>query len=717
MIQAKLENDIFSEFELIYKDGAFYKNQDLSKKLDIETNDPHFKMLQFYVDYSLNKQTHFHHEHIIFDKVDPSQVFYRNIQFNFKGEGFIEINFEKARNINQSILGSSFSIFESSTDAIIITDAGTAGNTDQRIIYANPSYLEGSQYRLKDIIGRSPKILQGLKTEKEAKDTIREKIASWKTVCQRITNYRNDETAFVVELNMTPIKNTAGWYTHWISTQKDITKLAYDQEKMKLLEKTGDIGFWSVNAQNTRVIWSHHLYTLHNKEFLNADMSLLRWMSFYPAQTQSELNELFFKCLESGIPFDKEFNISSDASNSKWLRFQGKPLYDEAGQISEIFGTAQNITETQKKKENLELILDNISEGYWDWYIADDFEYMSPSFWKMLGVDYKTKKHHPSEWQKLIHPDDLSIAFDNFEKHVQTKGIHPFDQEVRYMHADGEYIWIQCKGRVIEWDGDKPVRMVGSHADIQKRKMAEFEAEEQKKNAMLQSRLASAGALSAGVGHEINNPLTVITGNMKILKKILESDIKAESSIKRIEKALSRIGGIAAKLRKFSDKDLAQQEFEIRTIARDSYTVAKNAYKRLGVNFRYISQSNKRHKITGTRPEIQQAFFSLIDNAVEAVKNLEDPEVNIIFGLDNKDRIYLGVEDNGPGIPEENLDKIFDAFYTTKVVGEGAGLGLSIAKTIVEKHGGRIKYCPSDLGGAKFMIYLDKIKGSENEAA
>lgn len=119
----------------------------------------------------------------------------------------------------------------------------------------------------------------------------------------------------------------------------------------------------------------------------------------------------------------------------------------------------------KKQNELLNNIID-VDDGYWDWDMETNYEYMSPRLWEIFGYDYREKKHDPKEWQQLIHPDDLEKVTINLDKHIKTKGEYPYYQEVRYKHKNGHWVWVLCKGKVIQWDGDKPLRMVGTHTDI-----------------------------------------------------------------------------------------------------------------------------------------------------------------------------------------------------------------------------------------------------------
>ncbi len=139
--------------------------------------------------------------------------------------------------------------------------------------------------------------------------------------------------------------------------------------------------------------------------------------------------------------------------------------------ISRIVEIEYNFADIVDERE---AFIDNSYDGYWDWLIVEDYEYMSPRFWEMLGIDYRTKIHHPKEWHDIIFKEDLQVCLDNFDKHVSSQGKYPYWQEVRYRHADGSTITVLCRGQVIKWDLDgRPLRMIGTHTDITALRKAE----------------------------------------------------------------------------------------------------------------------------------------------------------------------------------------------------------------------------------------------------
>lgn len=151
------------------------------------------------------------------------------------------------------------------------------------------------------------------------------------------------------------------------------------------------------------------------------------------------------------------------------------------------------------------VILEDTLAGYWDWNIPDNTEYLSPGFKAMFGYSDDELENKPDTWQQLIFPDDLKKVLANYEEHVASKGKVPYKSEVRYKHKDGSTVWVLCTGRVIEWDGGAPIRMVGCHIDITKQKQAEADLVSTKKFLNKATEAASIGPWEVDL---INNKVT-----------------------------------------------------------------------------------------------------------------------------------------------------------------------------------------------------------------
>lgn len=135
--------------------------------------------------------------------------------------------------------------------------------------------------------------------------------------------------------------------------------------------------------------------------------------------------------------------------------------------LDEIIKELEPLVQKRKRQDELLLeALDGATDGVWVWYIQEDYEYLSPRWKAMFGYENHELPNHPSAWQDIIFPEDKIKAIEDFEKHIKTKGKYPYDLEVKYRHKNGSTVWVRCRGKVVEWDGGKPIKMFGTHTDI-----------------------------------------------------------------------------------------------------------------------------------------------------------------------------------------------------------------------------------------------------------
>ncbi|EPZ50065.1 GHKL domain protein [Bacteriovorax sp. BAL6_X] len=209
----------------------------------------------------------------------------------------------------------------------------------------------------------------------------------------------------------------------------------------------------------------------------------------------------------------------------------------------------------------------------------------------------------------------------------------------------------------------------------------------QKKLVSQNERLASIGILAAGIGHEINNPLTIILGHLKSLKKRI-GEANSKELLEKVEKseaAAQRIEKIVSGLRKFSRQaqDEEPRDFSVVNIFKDTVSMLKDFYDKDNIHLSLYMNVSEKALIKGERGKFQQVLINLISNARDAVEGKVDGKINIIVKESNE-RITFKVEDNGHGISEEDRSRVFDLFYTTKDIGKGTGMGLSIAHGFIK---------------------------------
>jgi C4-dicarboxylate-specific signal transduction histidine kinase len=283
----------------------------------------------------------------------------------------------------------------------------------------------------------------------------------------------------------------------------------------------------------------------------------------------------------------------------------------------------------------------------------------------------------------------------------------PYSLELKARTAKGNVLWVYTNGRAHYKDG-KVVSLSGTIQDIDEMKKTQMNLEEERLKGMLQSRLASLEEISAGIAHEINNPLTVISGNLSFIEKAIEEDQKAIKRVESIKKSCDRITKIVKNLKRFvrkHDHSEFKETFVKNTIveAVELCTIkAKNTFVDISTNL------NDQVKVLCDELEIEQVLINLINNAIDAISDEDSGDKWIKVNLtESGNKAIIDVIDSGPGVPAELIDKLFNPFFTTKEVGKGTGLGLSISKKIIEDHKGEISILKQD-GHNCFRIELQK---------
>lgn len=231
-------------------------------------------------------------------------------------------------------------------------------------------------------------------------------------------------------------------------------------------------------------------------------------------------------------------------------------------------------------------------------------------------------------------------------------------------------------------------------------KNAENKAEEHKKVAINAAKLASIGELAGGIAHEINNPISIISGYNSMLEHVEGKNEQDTEMIRKvmteIDSTIGRISAITSSMLKYSRQDTNLQLLDLNTVIKEVESIAVSKIKSSGtkVILDEASNQNDGYFIYGNKVQVGQVLMNLINNAIDAMEenNIPIKERNITISLkEKKNDIVLTVTNVGPVIPKELRNKILQPFFTTKPEGKGTGLGLSICTTIMDSHNGTFK--------------------------
>jgi len=303
-------------------------------------------------------------------------------------------------------------------------------------------------------------------------------------------------------------------------------------------------------------------------------------------------------------------------------------------------------------------------------------------------------------------------AFLKRHKRKLSGEIIPGLFEMSVIRKDGTEVPIEVTSAYTTYRGERA--NVAFIRDITERKQAEEREKELQQELNLSSRLASVGELAAGVAHEINNPLTGIIGfSERLLRKSADEEIK--QYLEKIYSEAQRAARVVENLRTFARRREIKKEYlDVNEILEK--TLELRAYELITSNIKIVVKpSASIPKINGDFGQIQQVFLNIIINSEQAMTEANGGGKINIKTQKIKDFVRISFTDDGPGIVNENLDRVFDPFFTTRGERGGTGLGLSACHGIVSEHGGRI-YAKSKSGtGATFFVELPEKSEMEGD--
>ncbi|MBI9044607.1 MAG: PAS domain S-box protein [Anaerolineaceae bacterium] len=373
-----------------------------------------------------------------------------------------------------------------------------------------------------------------------------------------------------------------------------------------------------------------------------------------------------------------------------------------------VFGVGVDITkrkeDEQAKKESEErfrLAMEATREGLWDWHVPSGNVYYSPAWEEILGLSFVNPEF--SIWEERIHPDDKDQTLITLQNHLSGDSEH-WECEHRLKLDDGTYKWVLGTGRVVRRDEKgQPIQMIGTLQDIDNRKKIE-------ETLLASEKMAGVGMLAAGVAHEINSPLQVITGlSRRMLRKLDKKDLdipRMKHDLENLEKNSWRVANIVRSLLSYSHISLDMvQKNNLNEIIKDTLVLTEHQFSSWSnIQLKTDLQENL-PDLTCERNSLIQVLINLINNGRDAMPKGGEICLRTRFDVDEK-VFLLEVSDTGEGIVDKDIKHIFDPFFTTKKLGEGTGIGLSISKEIVESHGGTIGVKSFIHQGTTFSIQL-----------
>lgn len=473
------------------------------------------------------------------------------------------------------------------------------------------------------------------------------------------------------------------------------------------------------------------------------DMKIYLWSKSAEKKFGYTLDEIFGKNLKILIPKDKinEFEYKLDilkqgknigGYETKRLHKGGKlidvsilmsPLYDCKGKFIGALGIYKDITEKidlenklHESEERLELALEGGKIGIWDWDIKTNTIITSNLFSELIGYDSNKKTYANNEFKDILHVDDIDLIKEKTNSHfIGDK----FDVEFRMKCMDNKYKWIRSRGKVIGWsEAGIPLRMVGTHEDINDRKLIEEELKEKYEQLVkLKEEAESANKAKslflANMSHEIRTPMNGIFGMVQLLQEtaLNQEQSKYVSLIKDSLKNLSDIVNDILDITKIESGKICLNEeaFDLKKTINNLYSNLLVAGNAKGLEISYYLDPNINFTIFSDEMKLKQILNNLICNAVKFTdEGYVSFRTRILSENDNNVKIEFRVKDTGIGINEKCNYKLFQHFSQGDISNnkkyQGTGLGLAISKQIAKLFNGDIRF-ESKVGQGSTFIF------------
>jgi two-component system, LuxR family, sensor kinase FixL len=383
--------------------------------------------------------------------------------------------------------------------------------------------------------------------------------------------------------------------------------------------------------------------------------------------------------------------------------------YELAGEASRATKLARDLSVTEAQ---LTLAGEAANLGVWCRNLIRNEIWVSDRWRTLFGFTQQERLHLDYMLQR-VHPDDREMVRQAVAKAIQSDG--PYHIEYRVLLPDGRIRWIASQGR-FEFDtGGRPVYLRGVSLDITHRRQAELEAQAHRNEVAHLVRVASLAELSTALAHELNQPLTAILSNAQAAQIIVDQGKGGSEAIRPILDDIiaddKRASEVISRLRLLLKKsDFQPQPLAANELIQD--VIKLMHYDLMARNVSVVTEyTPDLSLIRGDRVQLQQVLINLIFNAGDAMSGQARSARTLTLrsGRAEANVIEITVADTGTGIPPGSTEKLFEPYYTTKP--QGLGLGLSVSRSIVQAHGGRLWAEALAQGGAAFHFTVPVWKG------
>jgi PAS domain S-box-containing protein len=487
---------------------------------------------------------------------------------------------------------------------------------------------------------------------------------------------------------------------------------AYLAEAQRL-SHTGSFG-WNPSAGE--LIWSEETFRIFQYDRSTKPSAELVLQRVHPEDV-GLVQRTIENAAQDGKDFDIEHRLLMPDGAVKHVHVVAHAEKDESCEL-EFVGAVMDTTESKRAEEALRQSEGYLAEaqrlshtGSWASIPATgEIKYFSEECYRVLGFDPQGGQPRYETFFQHVHPDDQAKLSEAVEKAGRDKT--EFALDYRFVRPSGEIRDIHVVGHPVLSPSSDLVEFVGTVMDVTERKRAEQERERLRQaqaDLAHVNRVATMGELTASVAHEVNQPIAAAVTNAKTCLRWLTRDQpdleEARAAAMRIVNDGTRAAEIIRRIRLLFKKETSERELvDINEVVEEMVVLLRGEAMRYSILLKTELEGDT-PRVMADRVQLQQVLMNLMLNAVDAMKDASGTRELVIKSQHGEiDQVLVSVNDTGVGLPPGQADQIFTAFFTTKP--HGTGMGLSISRSIVESHGGRLWAADNSPRGTSFCFSL-----------
>jgi PAS domain S-box-containing protein len=608
-------------------------------------------------------------------------------------------------------------IVEHSNDAII------SKALDGTITSWNRAAEKMFGFRAEDAIGRHISLIIPPERREEEEEILR-KVTSGVTV-ESFDSQRLTKTGEMINVASTisPIRDSQGRVVGASRIVRDITQRQRDAAALRESERR----FRELAESLPQIVWNtdaNGVTRYRNRRWqefsgLSTDTPIAVDQVVHPDDVRS-IRAAWAKGMAAGVGFEMEFRMKHVAgSEYHWFLARAVPVRDASGRITEWFGTSTDIDALkraewtlQHSEQHLRATLDSLLVFVAVLKLDGTIEGMNRAALTALasrGIHFRTVEGRSigELSQQCCSPQVHALLVRSLEQAARGEDVHLNAVCI----TDGPpRVVLDLMLAPMRQGNELPAELILSAVDVTTRELAAQQARERQAQLAHMDRVRSMGQMAAGLAHELNQPLGAVANYARACRLMLGSNRLAperlNQALDQIESQAMRAGLIINRLRGFVKKQSTH------AAAVDPNELVKNAVKLMAYDLRQVqveprlSLAADLPKVLADTVQIEQVLVNLMRNAVESMQDIPPARrsLEIQTALGGEGRVQISVHDRGCGIAPGEIERVFDAFFTTKP--NGLGVGLALCRTIIQDHGGELTAEARPGGGTTFTFSL-----------